>query len=32
MSETIGEIVAAHRAGTATPEHTIRRTYERSRA
>ncbi len=32
MSETASDIVAAHRSGAATPEQTIRRTYERIRA
>jgi len=32
MSETVSDIVAAHRSGAATPEDTIRRTYERIRA
>src|SRR5690242_21888578 len=32
MSETIGDIVAAHRSGATTPEQTIRRTYARIRA
>ncbi|MGV3634577.1 MAG: allophanate hydrolase [Pseudorhodoplanes sp.] len=32
MSETASEIVAAHRSGAATPEQTVRRTYERIRA
>ena len=29
MSETASDIVAAHRSGAATPEQTVRRTYER---
>jgi allophanate hydrolase len=32
MSETASDIVAAHRSGSATPEQTVRRTYERIRA
>ncbi len=32
MSETVSDIVAAHRSGAATPEDTVRRTYERIRA
>jgi allophanate hydrolase len=32
MSETVSDIVAAHRSGATTPEQTIRRTYERIRA
>jgi allophanate hydrolase len=32
MSETIGDIVAAHRSGAASPEQTIRRCFERIRA
>ncbi len=32
MSETIGDIVAAHRSGAASPEQTIRRSFERIRA
>jgi allophanate hydrolase len=32
MSETASDIVAAHRSGAATPEQTVRRTYERIRA
>ena len=32
MSETIGDIVAAHRSGAVTPEQTIRRSYARIRA
>ena len=32
MSETIGDIVAAHRSGAASPEQTIRRSYARIRA
>jgi allophanate hydrolase len=32
MSETIGDIVAAHRSGAVSPEQTIRRSYERIRA
>ncbi|MCF8476813.1 MAG: allophanate hydrolase [Pseudolabrys sp.] len=32
MAETVLSIVAAHRAGTATPEQTLRRCYERIRA
>ncbi len=32
MSETIGEIVAAHRSGAVSPEQTIRRTFARIRA
>ncbi|MCK9916562.1 allophanate hydrolase [Microbacteriaceae bacterium K1510] len=32
MAETVTEIVAAHRAGAATPEQTVARSYERIRA
>jgi allophanate hydrolase len=32
MSETIGDIVAAHRSGAVSPEQTIRRSYARIRA
>ena len=32
MAETIAAIVAAHRAGTMTPEQTVARTYARIRA
>ena len=32
MSETISDIVAAHRSGTTTPEDTVRRAYQRIRA
>jgi allophanate hydrolase len=32
MSETASDIVAAHRSGAATPEQTVRRSYERIRA
>ena len=32
MSETVSDIVAAHRSGAATPEQTVRRSYERIRA
>ncbi len=32
MTETVSDILAAHRSGTITPEQTIRRSYERIRA
>ncbi len=32
MAETVAAIVAAHRAGTATPEQTVARSYARIRA
>lgn len=32
MSETVSDIVAAHRSGAVTPEQTLRRSYERIRA